>query len=96
MAAGQALRDALAAATPVALEPVMAVEISVPENALGPAVSLFGGCGGKVEDLFERAGQKILQGLAPMRQLFGFSTALRSATQGRAGLVMKFEKFDVL
>ncbi|MDR0239552.1 MAG: elongation factor G [Deltaproteobacteria bacterium] len=96
MAAGQALRDALAAASPVALEPVMAVEISVPEQYLGPALSLFGGCGGKIEDLFERAGQKIMRGLAPMRQLFGFATFLRSATQGRAGLVMKFEKFDVL
>jgi elongation factor G len=96
MAAGQALRDALAAASPVALEPVMAVEISVPENYLGSALSLFGSCGGKVEDLFERAGQKVMRGLAPMRQLFGFSTSLRSATQGRAGLVMKFEKFDVL
>jgi len=96
MAAGQALRDALAAASPVALEPVMAVEISVPENYLGPALSLFGSCGGKVEDLFERAGQKVMRGLAPMRQLFGFATSLRSATQGRAGLVMKFEKFDLL
>ncbi|MDR2696284.1 MAG: elongation factor G, partial [Deltaproteobacteria bacterium] len=94
MAAGQALRDALAAASPVALEPVMAVEISVPENHLGPALSLFGSCGGKVEELFERAGRKILRGLAPMRQLFGFSTSLRSATQGRAGLVMRFAAFD--
>jgi elongation factor G len=95
MAAGQALRDALAVALPAALEPVMAVEISVPENYLGPVLSLFGTCGGKVEELFERAGRKIMQGLAPMRQLFGFSTSLRSVTQGRAGLVMKFEKFDV-
>ncbi|MDR0466121.1 MAG: elongation factor G, partial [Deltaproteobacteria bacterium] len=94
MAAGQAVRYALAAAAPAALEPVMAVEISVPEHCLGPALSLFGACGGKVEELCERAGLKILRGLAPMRKLFGFSTSLRSATQGRAGLVMKFEKFD--
>ena len=95
MAAGQAVRDALAAAAPVALEPVMAVEISVPEHSLGQALSLFGACGGKVDALFERAGQKVSRGLAPMRQLFGFSTSLRSATQGRAGLSMKFEKFDL-
>jgi elongation factor G len=95
MAAGQAVRDALAAASPAALEPVMAVEISVPEHFLGPALSLFGACGGKVEDLSERAGQKILRGLAPMRQLFGFATSLRSATQGRAGLAMQFAKFDL-
>jgi elongation factor G len=95
MAAGQALRDALAAASPVALEPVMAVEIAVPESHLGPALSLFSAGSGKVTDISERAGQKVLRGLAPMRQLFGFSTSLRSATQGRAGLVMKFEKFDM-
>jgi elongation factor G len=95
MAAGQAVRDALAAASPAALEPVMAVEISVPEHCLGPALSLFGSCGGKVEAVSERAGQKVMRGLAPMRQLFGFSTSLRSATQGRAGLVMQFEKFDL-
>lgn len=94
MAAGAALRRALADADPVALEPVMAVEIVVPEAHLGAAISLFGACGGKVENLLDRAGQKVMQGLAPLRQMFGFSTSLRSATQGRAGLVMKFEKFD--
>lgn len=96
MAAGMALREALAAAQPVSLEPLMQVEISVPENFLGPAISLFSTCGGKVENLLDQAGQKIVQGLAPMRQLFGFSTSLRSVTQGRAGLVMKFERFDTV
>lgn len=96
MAAGIALREALAAAQPVSLEPLMLVEISVPENFLGPAISLFSTCGGKVENLTDQVGQKIVQGLAPMRQLFGFSTSLRSVTQGRAGLVMKFERFDTV
>lgn len=96
MAAGAALREALAAATPLVLEPVMAVEINVPDAHLGPAISLFGTCGGRVENLLDRGGQKIMQGLAPLSKLFGFSTSLRSATQGRAGLVMKFEKFDVV
>lgn len=96
MAAGIALREALAAAQPVSLEPLMLVEISVPEAFLGAAISLFSTCGGKVENLTDQAGQKIVQGLAPMRQLFGFSTSLRSVTQGRAGLVMKFERFDTV
>lgn len=96
MATGIALREALAAAQPVSLEPLMLVEISVPETFLGPAISLFSTCGGKVENLTDQAGQKIVQGLAPMRQLFGFSTSLRSVTQGRAGLVMKFERFDTV
>lgn len=96
MAAGMALRQALADAAPVALEPVMAVEISVPEAHLGAAIGLFTARGGKVEDLRDRADRKIVQGLAPLEKLFGFSTALRSATQGRAGLIMRFEAFDVV
>ena len=96
MAAGAALRQALSAASPQTLEPIMAVEIHVPDAHLGPAISLFGTCGGRVENLTDRAGQKVMQGLAPLSRLFGFATALRSATQGRAGLVMKFETFDVV
>lgn len=95
MAAGQALREALAAAAPVNLEPVMRVEISVPEDFLGAAISLLNTCGGKVEDLEDHGGRKTLRGTAPLRRLFGFSTSLRSATQGRAGLVMTFDRFDL-
>ncbi len=95
MAAGQALREALAAATPVVLEPVMRVEITVPEDFLGASITLFTTCGGKVEDMEDHGGRKTLRGTAPLRRLFGFSTALRSATQGRAGLVMTFDRFDL-
>lgn len=95
MAAGQALREALSKAAPVALEPVMRVEINVPEDFLGPAISLFTAAGGKVEDLEDHAGRKLLRGTAPLRRLFGFSTSLRSATQGRAGLMLSFDRFDL-
>lgn len=95
MAAGQALREALAAATPVVLEPVMRVEITVPEDFLGASITLFTTCGGKVEDMEDHGGRKTLRGTAPLRRLFGFSTSLRSATQGRAGLVMTFDRFDL-
>ena len=94
MAAGQALRQAIAKARPVALEPLMKVEVVVPEENLGGALNLFTARGGKVEELSDHAGSRTLKGLAPMRRLFGFSTALRSATQGRAGLSMRFSRFD--
>lgn len=94
MAAGAALRNALSAASPTALEPVMHVEISVPEDFLGAAIGLFGGCGGKVDGIQERGGLRLISGDAPMRRLFGFSTSLRSATQGRAGLLLRFDRFD--
>ena len=74
----------------------MRVEIGVPEEFLGAAISLFNSSGGKVDQLYDRAGLKIVQGLAPMCRLFGFSTSLRSATQGRAGLVMRFEVYDAV
>ena len=96
MAAGIALRSALEAAQVTTLEPLMFVEISAPEANLGPAISLFGTRGGKVENILDHAGLKLVQGLAPLSKLFGFSTDLRSATQGRAGLMMRFERFDVI
>lgn len=96
MAAGAAMRLALEQASVAVLEPLMFVEMNMPESALGSCISLFGACGGKVDNLFDRAGLKIVQGLAPLSRLFGFSTDLRSATQGRAGLMMRFECFDIL
>ena len=95
MAAGQALREALAAASPVVMEPVMRVEIVVPDDFLGSSISLFNTCGGKVENLEDNGTRKVLSGTAPLRRLFGFSTSLRSATQGRAGLVLTFDRFDL-
>lgn len=95
LAAVQAVREAIKAASAVALEPVMRVEILTPDQALGASVNLFNSCGGKVDDMQEQAGRKVLRGTAPLRRLFGFSTALRSATQGRAGLVLAFDRFDL-
>lgn len=94
MAAAQALKQALAAASPVILEPVMNVTISCPEAELGSAISLFGTLGGKIAEMEDNSGQKVVHGTASLRKLFGFSTKLRSATQGRAGLVMSFSRFD--
>lgn len=94
MAAAQALKQALAAASPVILEPVMNVTISCPEAELGSAISLFDTLGGKIDEMEDNSGQKVVHGTASLRKLFGFSTKLRSATQGRAGLVMSFSRFD--
>ena len=50
--------------------------------------------GGRLDEMEDHAGQKTVHGTAPMRQLFGFPTRLRSATQGRAGIVTAFDRFD--
>ncbi len=101
MAAGLALREALSKANAQVLEPIMQVEISVPETFLGAAIGLFNTCTGRIENIEDKGhddgnGQKIIQGLAPLSRLFGFSTSLRSVTQGRAGLMMQFAKFDTV
>ncbi|AGW14254.1 elongation factor G [Megalodesulfovibrio gigas] len=96
MAAQAALREALRTAAPRLLEPVMRVEIALPDEYVGEAVGLLAAKGGRVENIQDRGGQKVVQGLATMGRLFGFSTALRSATQGRAGLTMQFLRFDTL
>lgn len=94
MAAGQALREALDKASPVSLEPIMRLEITTPEEYLGAVINLFNQNSGKVEELEDAGGIKRVSGLAPLRKLFGFSTRLRSATQGRAGFTLSFQKFD--
>ena len=94
MAASMAVRDAMEKARATVLEPIMDVEIVAPDEALGSSISLFQNCGGKVEELGERGGMRYLAGVAPMRKLFGFSTSLRSATQGRAGFTLRFKHYD--
>jgi elongation factor G len=96
MAAAAALKAALAAAGPQLLEPLMWVEVVAPGEFVGDVIGLLGAKGAKVDNMFDQAGQKLVRALAPLRQLFGFSTDLRSATQGRAGLSMKFARFDLL
>jgi elongation factor G len=96
MAASLAVRDAMSHANAIVLEPIMNVEIIAPDEALGSSISLFQNCGGKIEQLGERGGMRYLSGLAPMKKLFGFSTALRSATQGRAGFTMRFNRYDAM
>ena len=96
MAAAQALKHALNEAGPVLLEPIMNIEMTVPDEFVGEVIGLFNSRGGRVGNMFDRSGAKVVTGMAPMRQLFGFSTALRSASQGRAGFTMRFARFDAL
>ncbi|MBU1230796.1 MAG: elongation factor G [Proteobacteria bacterium] len=96
MAAAMTLRSVLALAAPMLLEPIMWVEVSAPDAFVGEVVGLLGAKGAKIENILDRGGQKTVQAFAALRQMFGFSTSLRSSTQGRASFVMKFARFDVL
>jgi len=94
MATSRAIKEALSSAKLILLEPIMNVEIQVPDDNLGACINLFNTCNGKIEQLYDKAGLKYVNGLAPMRELFGFSTRLRSVSQGRAGLLMSFHSYD--
>ncbi len=95
MAVNQALREALSKAGMKRIEPIMYVEITVSEEFVGNSISVFSQRSGKVDNLIDLPSHKMkkIQGKAPLSSLFGFATDLRSATQGRAGLVMQFDTF---
>ncbi len=95
MAAAMAVKAAFQEAAPVLLEPIMAVEVSVHAHKVGPEVSHLSIRNGKDAQIEDEAGQKLVKAFAPMRELFGFATALRSATQGRTGMIMRFARFDL-
>jgi elongation factor G len=93
--AGQtALRKAVQAAGPAMLEPIMDVEVVVPEEFLGAVVGDLSARRAQIEDVGFRGQLRTVAAKLPMKQLFGYSTAVRSASQGRATFTMRVAKFD--
>ena len=82
-------------ASPELLEPVMNVDISCPKEFVGDAMSQMTQRGGMILGQDSKAGGDIVHAQAPMAKMFGFSTNLRSATQGRASFSMEFSHFQV-
>ncbi len=93
-AASMGLRKACEQASPVLLEPMMRVEIIVPEEFLGDVIGDLNSRGGKVEEIEPRGAVQVLKATVPLSKMFGYSTALRSATQGRATFTMVFSHYD--
>ncbi len=91
-----ALEQAYCQASVITLYPIMKLEITVPEDNLGATMNLLNTCKAKVEQLFEKQDLKCIVALAPMQELFGFATNLRSSTQGRANLTMQFFHYDTI
>jgi len=94
IAAAIATREAVVRAKPVLLEPVMTVEVVVPEEFVGDVVADLGGRRGRVAGSFMRADGHIVKATVPLSEMFGYATALRSATQGRALFTMQFSHYD--
>lgn len=91
-----ALQDAVKRAKPVILEPIMKVEVIVPEKFLGDVTGNLNSRRGQVENMGERAGLKIIQAKVPLAEMFGYITALRSMTEGRGSYNMEFSHYAVV
>ena len=89
-----AFRDACKRGAPQLLEPVMDVEVVTPEEFMGDVIGKLNSKRGKIKDLADRAGAKVVRSEVPLSGMFGYSTDLRSATQGRADYSMEFAKYD--
>jgi len=96
VAAAMALRRAGVEADPVLLEPVMDLEVVTPEEYVGDAISDLNGKRGKVTGIEAENAVQVIKAHVPLAEMFGYSTSLRSATQGRANFTMQFLEYDVV
>jgi len=94
MAAIFAFRDACAKAGPVLLEPIMKVEITTPEEYMGNVIGDLNSKRGQIEEMTDRANIKLVNAHVPLAEMFGYSTALRSMSQGRANYSMEFSHYN--
>src|SRR5687768_9006977 len=95
MAASMAFKDGMRKAAPVILEPMMAVEVETPEEKMGDVMGDLSSRRGMIqgmEDLI--GGSKIIRAEVPLSEMFGYSTTLRSLTQGRATYTMEFKHYS--
>jgi elongation factor G len=92
--ASMAFKEACELALPLLLEPIMKVEIIVPEEFVGDVIGDLNTRGGRIERITTKGTVKILAGIVPLSKMFGYSTALRSASQGRATFTMQFSHYD--
>ncbi len=89
-----AFKEACQKAAPVMLEPIMEVEVVTPEEFMGDVIGNLNSKRGRIKDLGDRAGAKVIRAEVPLSGMFGYSTDLRSATQGRANYSMEFSKYE--
>jgi elongation factor G len=93
IAGSMALKEAARRASPVLLEPVMAVEVVTPEEYMGDVIGDLSSRRGKVEGMEQRGSSQVVRALVPLADMFGYATDLRSRTQGRATYTMQFSAY---
>jgi len=94
VAASMAVREALSQGNAFLLDPIMAVEVIVPEDFMGEVIGDLNARGGKIESIEPKLGVQTIKATVPLAKMFGYSTSLRSATQGRGTFSMQFSRFD--
>jgi elongation factor G len=94
IAGSLAFKEAAKKAGPVLLEPIMKVEVVVPEEYMGDVIGDLNARRGRVEGMERRAGAQVIHAFVPLAEMFGYATDLRSRTQGRGTYVMQFDHYE--
>ncbi|HRH24606.1 MAG TPA: elongation factor G, partial [Candidatus Paceibacterota bacterium] len=96
IAASMAFQEAANRAKPVILEPIMNVEVVVPDQFMGDVTGSLSGKRGAIEGMEERGMNKAVHAKVPLSEMFGFTTTLRSMTEGRGSMTMEFDHYEVV
>ncbi|MEQ1499856.1 MAG: elongation factor G [Parcubacteria group bacterium] len=96
IAASQAFQDAAKRARPVILEPIMKVEAIMPEQFMGDITGSLSGKRGQIEGMDERGMLRVIHAKVPLSEMFGYTTDIRSMTQGRGSVQMEFDHYEVV
>jgi len=94
IAGSMAFKEAARKASPVLLEPVMAVEVTVPEDFVGTIIGDINSRRGRIESLVHAAGSQLVKAIVPLKEMFGYVNDIRSSTQGRASYSMQFARYE--
>ena len=94
IAGSLAFKEAMQKGNPVLLEPIMKVEVTTPEDYMGDVIGDINSRRGRIEGMDDIGGGKMIRGYVPLAEMFGYSTDLRSKTQGRGNYSMFFEKYE--
>jgi elongation factor G len=94
VSASMACKEAMSGGSPFLLDPIMSVEVIVPETFMGDVIGDLNSRSGKIESIRPKTGMQTIKAVVPLAEMFGYSTSLRSATQGRGTFTMQFSHFD--
>jgi elongation factor G len=95
-AARQCFKDLFLRSKPELLEPVMSVEVVVPDEFMGPASATICQRRGRIEAMDEQGGMRVVRGVVPLSEMFGYANAIRTLTQGRGSFTMHFEHYEAV